>query len=115
VANGDYKRFNARLVRRYLAGVDPPAKPNGNGHASASPVATDAERAFQDALALIRDTPGGWRQITADTLASLPPPVRAGIRAADGVRALADADEFTLRWKRKLFTAAYLSCQLKPA
>src|SRR6185437_14729711 len=27
VANGDHRRFNARLVRRYLAGVDPPAKP----------------------------------------------------------------------------------------
>lgn len=115
VANGDHRRFNARQLRRYVEGAVSPPKPNGNGHASASPLATEAERAFQDALALIRDTPGGWRQITADTLASLPPPVRAGIRAADGVRALADADEFTLRAKRKLFTAAYLSCQLKPA
>ena len=118
VANGDHRKFNARLVRRYLAGVDPPANPGSNGHGAfgSTAVRPDAERAFDDALQLIRSTPGGWRQITADTLAALPPPMRAGIRAADGVRALADADEFTLRVKRKLFTAAYLaSPQEQPA
>jgi len=117
VANGDHIRFRARLVRRYIEGIRPLAVTmNGNGSMTFYPPAPDAERAFDDALQLIRSTPGGWRQITADTLAALPPPMRAGIRAADGVRALADADEFTLRAKRKLFTAAYLaSPQEQPA
>jgi len=115
VANGHHRRFNARLVRRYLAGVDPPAITT-NGRNGFHPPSPDAERAFDDVLQLIRGTPGGWRQITAETLAALPPPMRAGLRAADGVRALADADEFTLRSKRKLFTAAYLaSPQEQPA
>jgi len=103
VANGKHVQFNARQLRRYVAGAREQLQPKQQ---AAAPPA-DAAQAFEEALRFLRSIPGGYMHVTSEKLAEVPSNVQRAVRAAGGWKELANADEIGLRMRRKQFIEAF--------
>jgi len=103
VANGKHVQFNARQLRRYVAGAREQLQPKQQAIAAPG----DAAQAFEDAMRFLRSIPGGYMHVTSEKLAEVPSNVQRAVRAAGGWKELANADEIGLRMRRKQFIEAF--------